>query len=82
MTCLNVGKMSFKRAGCQLFSLARCYVTGSLLAQLKPARVETDLISNLSELSVVYFVFALLPLQALDLFFYQIKTHPSDIYLL
>lgn len=74
--------MSFKRAGCQLFSLACCNMTGSLLAQFKTFRVEIDLISILSEVSVVYFVLASLPLRKLDLAFYQIKRHPSDIYLL
>lgn len=85
---MHVGSMSFARAGCQLFSLARCNVTGSVLAQLKPAGLKTDSLSNLSEVSSVYL--ALAPASSFgarfSFFFffavYQIKTHPTDIYLL
>lgn len=85
---MHVGSMSFARAGCQLFSLARCNVTGSVLAQLKHAGLKTDSLSNLSEVSSVYL--ALTPASSFgarfSFFFffavYQIKTHPTDIYLL
>lgn len=55
---------------------------GLFVSPVYTCRVETDLISSSSEVSVAGSVLASLPLQRLDLAFYQIKTHSSDIHLL
>ena len=66
------------QAGCQLFSLACCNVIHCVLAQLKPA--ELQLTYSVSEVSFVYFVFALLPLSALDLVVYCLLNKDTSIW--